>query len=202
MKKLLLPIIILLFFTSCGKKPEDDFYKVHKKITAMKSYTATAEITVYGNKGVSNYKMNQYWLGPNKIKLETTEPSFLKGKTLVYDGQKWKVNHPQLNESYEINSLSSDDQMVYIGVLQGSILSGEDTKYKYINRNGNDYIEVKATLQGGNEYRKTIVLLVNKKDYYPDYMEILDDKGTVRVRVRYVDFVYNGELQDSLFNIN
>lgn len=195
-------IIIFIPLVSCIRKNSDDFYKANKRLSEMKSYTATAEISVIGNKGASNYKVKQYWLAPGKLRLETMEPDFLRGKVLIYDGLKWKISHPLINQNYEIENLDYDDQVIYIGVIQASILSGEDANYRCVTRNGKQYIESRATLQGGNEYRKTVALFMNSEDYYPETMEIYDSNGELRVRVKFIDFNYNAQLEDSLFKLN
>lgn len=204
MKRLAFFILIFIFvpLVSCGRKNSDDFYRANRRLAEMKSYTATAEISVIGNKGVSNYKVKQYWCAPGKLRLETQEPDFLRGKTLVYDGIRWKISHPLINDDYEVENLNYDDQIIYIGVIQGSVLSGEDADYRCVNRNGKQYIESRATLQGGNEYRKTVALFMDGADYYPETMEIYDSQGELRVRVKFIDFNYNAQLKDSLFRIN
>lgn len=199
MKKILPILIVVVLFSSCGKKSSDDINKAIKKLSNMKSYSTLAEVTVIGNRGNSTYRVKQDYVNAEKLRLETLEPSFLKGKIMVYDGLKWKIHHPLINESYEVKTLEHDDQKIYLGVIQKSALLGKDTSYSLVNRNGVEYIEIKAALRGGNEYRKTVALFVSKGDYCPQFLEIYDANGDLRVRVKYTDFVYNGEVNGSLF---
>lgn len=191
----------MLFISSCGRDSRKEMYNAHKKIADMKSYSALADITVYGNKGTSSYKVRQYFLEPNKLRVETLEPEFIKGKISTYNGVKWKIYHPIIKKTFEMDNLKNDDELIYLGIIQKSILAGEDAEYEYTRKDENDFILVKSTIPGGSKYRNSVQLYMTKNDLCPKLMEILDDKGQVKVLVKYSEFDYNRELKDSLFNL-
>jgi outer membrane lipoprotein-sorting protein len=198
-KFFLLLILSLIFLCSCEKK--DDLYNAHKKLAEMKSYIAIADITVNSNKGTSNYKVKQYFVEPDKLRIETTEPDFLKGKVICFDGAKWKIYHPLIKQSFEADKLKNEDELVFLGILKNGILSGEDAKYKYASKDGVDYVQIKTTIPGGNDYRKYTIVYLNRKTYLPEIMEIYDENDQVRVIVKYSEFKYNEEIKSSLFNL-
>ncbi len=199
MKKILLMFIVFLLLSSCKK--DDDIYNVNKKISNMLSYSANVELLISGNKGISEYKVKQYYSEPNKLRIETIEPEFLKGKIMVYNESKWKIYHPLINSTLQIEKLKDDDELIYLGIIQKNMIAWEGVDYNYITKNGTEYVTIKCNIPGGNEYRRSAVLYVTRKEYYPEFMEILDDKSDIKITVRYYDFEYNSELGDSLFQL-
>lgn len=199
MKKITITIILFLLLSSCKKN--DDIYNVNKKISNMLSYSANAEIVINGNKGISEYKVKQFFNEPNKIRIETIEPEFLKGKIIVHDGEKWGIYHPLINSNLQIEKLKDDDEFIYLGIIQKSMAAWEDVEYKYASRNGVEYIAIKCNIPGGNEYRRSAVLYVTRNGYYPEFMEILDNKEDIKITIKYYDFEYNSKLPDELFQL-
>lgn len=199
MKKILLMIIPVLLLVSC--KRDDDIYNVNKKISNMVSYSANAEIIINSNKGVSEYKTKQYYSEPNKLRIETIEPEFLKGKIMAYNGSNWQIHHPMTGSTFQIKNLQDDDELIYLGIIQKSMIAWENVEMKYVTRNGRGYVAVSCSIPGGNEYRRSAVLYVTRKEYHPEFMEIMDDKDNVKITVRFYDFDYNAKLEDSLFQL-
>lgn len=201
MKKTI-PLILaaLLFICSC-KGPGKSNNSINT-IENMKSYSAVADITVYGNKGNSNYKVKQDFKEPRKLRIETIEPEFLKGKLLVYGGEKWKIYNPLIDEVFEVSNLKGDEELIYLGIVQKSLVTSESAKVGSETINGKRYTKIESILPSANDYRNSAVLYINKDNGCPEYMEILDINNKVRVLIKYSQFVYNRNLQDSLFNLN
>lgn len=189
----------MMVFISCNKK--DDFYNANKKMSEMKSYSAIAEITVNSNKGTSKHRVNQFFIDPNNLRIETLEPEFLKGKILCYSGQKWKVYHPLIKQTVEFDKLKEDDELTYLGVIQKRILLAEDSKYDFVRKDGIEYIQVRGSLPNANEYRKYACIYLSKENYLPQFMEIYNDKDKLMVQVRYSEFKYNADIKKELFDI-
>lgn len=200
MKKLIPIIITLLLLVSCKKTNDVDAIK--KKISNLSSYCAVSRIIIYSSKGTSEYKIQQYYLEPNLIKLETLEPDYLKGKILVTSGEAWKIYHPLINNSFLVDKLKDDDELIYLGIIQKNMISLEDVEYKKISRNGKEYITLNFKLPNGNEYRNSVILYINREEYNPEFMEILDIEGVTRVSVTYSNFQYNPKLDNSIFKLD
>ncbi len=200
MRRLSILIVMVLLLSSCDKK--DDIYNVNKKISNMLSYSAVAEITILGNKGGSEYKVKQFFIEPDKIRIETIEPEFLKGKVIVYNGEVWEMYHPMINSKFKIENLRNEDEYIYLGMLQKSIAAYENVKYEYVTREGIEYVAIKCNIPGGNEYRRSAILYMTRSGYYPEFMEILDNSENIKIRVRYLDFEYNCKLEEELFQLD
>lgn len=203
MKRLLIFIFfILLLLCSCNKRNYDGFSDAKNRLKNMKSYSALAHITVYGNKGIGEYEVKQYFVFPDKIRVETIQPSFLKGKITVFSDGKWKVYHPLIDKSFEIENLRNIDQIVYLGIIQKDLFISDDSKYKFENKDDKDLIKISCKIPKESEYGKIAVLYLDKDNYNPVMMEIVDNSQNVKVRVNYNDFDYNKNLDNSLFSLN
>ncbi|SEF60475.1 Outer membrane lipoprotein-sorting protein [Caloramator fervidus] len=197
MGKIKFLFFILVFLISCSRK--NNFDDVKQKLINMKSYSAEVEVDVYGNKGVSHYKVVQYFKEPNLVRIETNVPSFLKGKILVFDGRQYFIYHPIINQKYSIQKLKDDDVFIFLGIIDKKIfLDNSQISYKRIG--DKNYISFKVELKDST-YRKYVELFFNQDNMLPEIMTFYDEGENVRVNILYNNFKYNPTLDDSLFKI-
>ena len=203
LKKKFLPVILIVFFitfiSGCGNN--DTINNANKKLSEMKSYKACAQINISGNKGNSTYKVTQYYTEPNKLRIETIEPSFIRGKIVVCDGKKWRVYNPLISLSFDMDSLKEADQLTYLGIIQKNIFLKEDSTAKLQVKDGEKFIAIKAKIPNESIYRKTAVLYLSEETLLPEMMEILDDKNNPVVVVKYTSFQYNPKFNNEIFVI-
>lgn len=199
LKKAVFIILMSMLLISCGVR--DGNYNANKKIAEMKTYTANAEITVYGTKNDSRYVVKQYYKADDKFRIETMEPEFLKGKIIIYNGKKCTIYHPLIGQTIEINGDEDDNRFTNLGIIQKGVLAGEKAEYKAIKRDGIEYTQVKCIISDGNKYRKYAILYLEKERYIPKVLEILDEKEKVVLLIKYSSFDYNCSMDDSLFKL-
>ncbi|KMT21114.1 hypothetical protein [Clostridium cylindrosporum] len=197
--KIISSMAMVLFLVACGDKGE--CYNSHKKLMEMKSYTADATITVHGNKSSSIYKVKQTVEDPNNVKIETIEPKELKGKTVVYSENKWKVYHPLIKEVVEFDALRDIDEIIYMGIIQKKFIMSEDIKEKLTEKDGERCIEFKAKLPNSNEHRNYAKLYITEKDATPTILEIYNEDNKVTVEVKYTNFKYNPSIDKGAFKL-
>lgn len=197
MKRLIFFMSLILLFTSC--KPNDIVYRTNKKIARMNSYSALCEVTVYGNKENSKYTIKQFYKASGRMRIEVVEPDYLKGKAMVISNSKCKIYHPLINQTIIMDIDRIDERFTGIGIIQKSLITGEKSKYKEITKNGKEYVQIRCMIPDGNEYRKYAILYLGIREYSPEYLEIYDENNNLRVHVKYTDFHYNCNINDSLF---
>lgn len=197
--RLWVAIILCLFLSSCAVRSGNDGFDY--SFSKMKSYTCNAEITVYGNKQNSVYNVKQYYMEPDKVRIETLEPEFLKDKVSVYSNGSWCINHPQIGGKLTYSGSSDADGLADVGIVVKKLFCSSGAKKSMAEINGTEYIKIQAAIPGDSQFRKTAVLYFDDKKYYPVYMEILDDKNTRRVEVKYSNFVYNADIESSKFEM-
>ncbi|MCX7903919.1 MAG: outer-membrane lipoprotein carrier protein LolA [Caloramator sp.] len=198
-KTILVLVIIFAAFISCSRKIA--YEDVKKRLEEMKSYTTQADIDIYGNKGVSHYKVVQYYKEPNLIRIETNAPSFLKGKILIYDGKKYSIYHPIIEQKYFLENLKDDDVFIFLGVIDKRIFLKENSSFSSKRVDGKDYFVIKSELDESSAYRKYVEIYFNSVNLMPEIMTFYDEKENVRVNIIYKEFKYNPTIQEGLFKI-
>lgn len=194
-------ILLCLFIILSGCKRGNSLYEISKIVFEAKSYSAVADITINGNKGISKYKVKQFYTEPNKLRLETLEPNFLKGKVVILYENKWKMYHPLINASFEIPRPKDDDALILMGVIQKGVFMGEDSKlYSTVYKNVN-CVCIKSIVPGGNKFRYSSILYINKKSKLPMEMTILDEQGNINIEVSYSEFHFEEEFKSSIFTL-
>lgn len=199
MKKIFFVILIFCFiFTACS---QEDSTKEIKEITGDNTYSAIADIQIHGNKADTKYKVKQYYVYPDKIRIETLEPEFLKEKVIIKNGDQWRIIHPLMNQTISTTKLMDKNELMLIGVIEKSFF--EDCKKnltmeKFKNQT---FICIKKAFMKSNIYRSTAVLYLDKNGITPCYLNILDQNGDVKVEIKYENYEKNWKLQQGLFDI-
>ena len=183
-------VVMIFLFQGCSKPGNDDFSKVHKMLSGLEAYTVTAEIMVRGNKAVENYIVKQQFKYPDKYRLEVLRPIDKKGKITIYDGSKIWIFHPQINQSYCMENFQEVEEVsMFPGYFAKNLFNGEDAVYDIKKDGSNEYVVIKVGIPGGNSYRKSQILYIDRKDTIPVKMEILDSNDNIVVTVHYKDFL-------------
>ena len=198
-KRIIVLVVMIIFLISC--KSSKDINDISKEVFKSKGYSAVADITVTGNKGISKYKVKQYYLNPDKLRIETIEPDFLKNKILILSQGKWKIHHPLINQNLEISELKGEDTFIFMGVIQKNTFTGKDSRSTSCTFKDRKCIMLKSTIPGGNRFRHEAALYIDENAKVPLAMDILDDEGTIRIEVKYSNFIYKEEFKDSLFTL-
>lgn len=198
---ILIFISITIIFAGCGDKEVRDFTKAQKMIANLNSYTTVAEIVVKGNKLIESYVVKQYFVYPNKYRLEVISPDERKGKITIYDGERLFINHPLIKQTTILNIKEVEDMGMFLGNFAKNLFSGEDVNLEIKKDESFEYVVIKACIVGGNKYRKNQTLYIDRKDNIPVKMEITDENDDVVVTVYYKDFEYNVDIENTMFKI-
>jgi outer membrane lipoprotein-sorting protein len=184
----------------CTRQSAGDFEKAQSMLAGLETYTATAEIIVRGNKLIGTYKIRQYFKYPDKYRLEVIEPTDKTGKVTLYDGERIWIHHPQINQTFTMEGYKEvEESSMFPGYFARKLLTGETASYDLKRIGPEEYVVIKVDIPGGNNYRKTQVLYIDKSSMLPARMEILNSDGEAAVTVYYRDFIPNPRLDDNLF---
>lgn len=200
MKKIFLGVLFFcVIFCACGQK---DSTNEIKKINGDNSYTAVVAIKIHGNKADSNYKVKQYYVYPDKLRIETMEPDFLKDKTIIKNGDKWRVVHPLINQTIYTSKLMDRNELILIGIIEKSFFEDCKDNINIEEYKNKKFICIKKTFIKSNIYRNIAVLYMDKESKKPCFLNILDHKGNLAVEIEYVNYDKDNTIQESLFYMN
>lgn len=200
MKKICIVIIIIsVLFGSCKKGNE--LYDARNILATAKGYISIADITINGNKATSSYKVKQYCVYPDKLRVETIEPEYLKNKVVVHNDKRWKIYHPLINQTLIISKLMDSDEVILMGMIEKNIFLNDKTKLYDSVYEGIKCATMHIDIPNGNRFRKTAILYLDIKNGIPIAMELLDARGDLKVGIKYSHFTYNGNINEDLFNL-
>lgn len=206
LKYLLFVSIFLIgcFIVSCSLKevPKSPIEKIHEKFTTMETYGCIADVTYISNKGENTYKTKQYYKITGEYRLEITDPENVQGLVTVYDGEKVMQYNPRvLGEVVNEIPKSKNINEIFLGVFLKNYFQSEEVTLEVFNANSEGFTVLEAVIPEGGKYLSTEKLWVSNKTLNPIKLVIYDTEGKERINVKYNEFKYNINLDDSVFQI-
>lgn len=188
----LLAGILMISLTACGERSS-------KRYKPIESYTATALVTVTGNKGATVYEMKQSYRAPDSYRLEVVKPERLSGTVTVMVGQElWMKNGNTPAVPVELAGLEEGADFLfpvrflneYFAKVPQPTLQEE-----------NGTLLLTAPVPEGNQYRFHQNVLLDAKSFLPTALITYDEDGGEVLRVEFRDFQRDAELNDSVFSL-
>lgn len=191
LKKLLLILIIIpiLIFTSCNLSSEGRILnKLDKHLSKYTGYTTDLTIEISMDDEINIYKMRERNTLNNNYTLEILEPRDSKGITIEFDGEKVHIKHANIQQSITLNPVKKFDESLLIGRFFRNPQKLLNIKEEEVA--GTKYYVFRNKINDNNKYSKEQVIYLNKKDFVPHMLNILDTNGEVRVSIRYINFKF------------
>ncbi|MCG8539601.1 MAG: outer-membrane lipoprotein carrier protein LolA [Clostridia bacterium] len=196
-------ILMIVLLTGCVEKTDEEiFYRAQKKIVSLDTYRAKAKIRVYGNKAPEEYFVQQWFKAPDKYRTEVEEPEDVKGKITIYNGKKAWICQPRIGQEWLMEDFSNSvEQKMFLGYFIDNFLNTENPRLTRETFEDEDYILIETDIPGNHPYFNKKRLWFDIKKYYPHKLEVLDKDDNIRIDVKYVDFIYNEDIDDEIFTI-
>lgn len=197
-------IVICIIFSACStkEKSKSPMEKIQEKLTTMESYACIADLTYVSNKGKNTYRTKQYYKMSGEYRIEITAPEQVKGLVTVFDGKKVMQYNPRiLGEAVNEIPESKNTYEIFLGTFLKNYLQSEDVTLEVFNNNNEEYTVLEAVIPEGGKYLATEKLWVSNKTLNPTQLVIYDTEGKERIIVKYGDFKYNVNLDDTIFQL-
>lgn len=196
-------VIAIIIVTACSPKTDEEiFYDAQKKILNLNSYVCETEVKLQGNKQPSVFTAKQWYMAPDKYRIEILSPENLNGKTTIYNGKKAFVYHPRIGQNWMMqNSPDSLEEKTFLGSFMENFINSEEVKISRKKINKKEYLFLETEIPGNNPYFNKKVLWLDIEKYHPYMLQILDNKGQVRVDIKYYNFKFNEKFNEETFNI-
>jgi len=207
-------IIFILLMISTGFTVVAQYsgYTVVTDIAAFKTqFTAAAQKTVSiksdfvqeKNLGMLSEKITskgKFWFKKeNLVRMEYNQPfQYLmimnKDNVYVKDGQKENTVSSKSNKIFQqINKITVD-------CMQGTFLNNADFKSKVFESKAAYLVELTPTVKGIKEIFKTIVIIIDKKDYSVNSIQMNELSGDDTL-IKFSNKELNSNIPDALFAI-
>jgi len=170
-----------------------------QKVTSIKSdFVQEKNLSMLSEKITSQGK---FWFKKDsRVRMEYTKPfTYLmiinKDKVFVKDGQKTNTISTKSNKLFQqINKITVD-------CVQGTVLTNPDFSTRVFENKNAYLVELSPISKNLKEFFKTIVVIVDKKDYSVTNIEMNENSGDNTI-IHFVNKEMNTNLPDALFAIN
>lgn len=168
-----------------------------KALTIKSSFVQEKNLSMLSEKIVSKGK---FWFKKdNQVRMEYNQPfQYLmiinKDKVFVKDGQK------ENKVSARSNKLFQQVNKIMIDCMQGTTLSNPDFKTRVFENKTTYLLELVPVVKGLKELFKNINVVVDKKDYSANSIEMQEVSGDNTI-IRFANKELNTTIPDALFTI-
>jgi outer membrane lipoprotein-sorting protein len=188
-----------------GYKPVADMVKFKAEFSVAAKNTQTIKSDFVQEKSLSLLSekitsKGKFWFKKdNLVRMEYNQPyQYLliinKNNVFVKDGQKENKISTKSNKLFQqINKITVD-------CVQGTALSNPDFKINVFENNQGYLIELSPVTKGMKEYFKNINVVISKKDYSVNKIEMYEQSGDNTI-ISFVNKELNPAISDALFAI-
>lgn len=195
MKKAILIIIIILIGTiliSCNLQSQGRILnRLDKHLNQYTGYSTELEMTINMDGKQSRYKMRERNTLNDNYSLTVLEPKESSGILIEFDGDKVHIKHANIKQSITLNPVKKFDESLLIGRFFRSPQKLLDIKEEELLNS--DYYVFRNRIRNRNRYSREQLIYLNKKDFKPHMLNILDSDGEVRVSIKYINFKYTND---------
>lgn len=185
--------ILMISLTACDGHVGE---KISKRYKNLESYSATAVVTVNGNKGLSVYEMKQSYKAPDIYRMEVTKPHRLAGTMSLLKGKElWLKSGESSTIPIELEDLKEETDFLFPVTFLNEFFEKEPVPE--LETGTDEEILLTAPVNNPNRYRFHQNLIFDGRSLLPKAMITYDRDGNEAVRVEYRDFVRNAPIDES-----
>lgn len=170
-----------------------------KKIISLQcDFVQEKSMSMLAEKAVSKGKF--YFKRENKVRLEYLQPQknlvvMNNGKMLLQDGKK--TTQMDMHRSKVFQQLNS----IIVGSINGDLYSGKEFSVKFFENGTQVKVELKPLSKTLKNFLTTIVIVLDKKDFSAQRIEMNETSGDSTV-LTFSGKSVNGAVEESLFLVN
>lgn len=162
--------------------------KLEKTLDNYSGYETKAELEINMDEGSSFYILDEFYRHSGEIKLSILEPEENRGIVIEYRDNNIFLNNASISQSISLKNVKGINRGLLFGEIFGNIgkakFEGEEEQKDIV------YYIFSYTSKDANRYNKEKKIYMDKRDFKPYKMIILDEEGNPRAVIRYVDFEY------------
>jgi len=193
--------LICITIISCKIKTEEktSISKIQDMLLNMKTYKTTAKVTYISNKNKNTYKLKQYLKVPGQYRIELIEPENVKDLVTICDGEKIIQLENKVEKKLTVLKPNEGRTLILLESFIMNYFNTEDAVSEVYDNGIKEVTVLEATIPGESRYFVKQKLWIDNKTLVPTKLTIYDINNEASIIVKYEDFMYNIELEDSLF---
>ena len=162
----------------------------------IERYSTEVDYLVINPKGQYREKAMLFYSSKAGHRLELGEE-----RVLLYKKEGITVQDLKNNKSYELKSDYDEFyRWAFIREFITLIYTNEEVKIYSQEKEGKNYLFIELYIPGGNKHIHKGILQVNKETKAPELLTIYDSDGELRAEITYLNFKFEKELDEKLFN--
>lgn len=211
MRKMASAVIFLLglsILTACGvdgsisQSDMSAYEKIQEAIVSLESYETDAEVEYISNKGSNLYSTKQKGKMSGEYRIEVIGPERVAGNITVSDTMVVAQYNPRIAGRVSVSTAETMDRTeILVTSFIKNYLKSQEVSISAANMDESRCTVLEAQIPGDHAYLATEKLWVDNDTLKPVQLIIYDPEGGERVIVKYQNFEYNVELDDSIFKV-
>lgn len=199
-KKVFLVLMIIPLLASCSVgKTYNVYEKLYNCYNNMNSFKAKVAVTSYSNNSENKYILLQQYKYPDKTRSEYVTQEGVTNITVI-SGDSGKIisdygNNPVILEKTDI----AEKDYLMLNTFFNIYYSSEETAVTTSGGSKNREITLTAETGSSNKYRKSVELTVDCDSLNPKELKVYDDDKKLRLKVEYLEFELNPDINDDIF---
>ncbi len=199
MKKILIALTVPIALSGCAKGGGKD---VTERLIGMESYTADAEVTYISNKGEDVFQTVQYAKKDGRYCIDTLAPEEYAGTSLIYDGKLVWQKTSGSDHKIKVTSNSPERALLILYTFtENHERSMENATVTTSASPDGEHTVLEAVIPGDNRFLSTEKLWIDNDSGEPDKLVVYTAEGKEKIVVKFENFRYNENIDDSKFSV-
>ncbi|MFS0784397.1 LolA family protein [Bacillus sp. 1P06AnD] len=198
---LLVSLILILSLAACGQKSKEDVVKsLNEKVSDMKSYKATAKMTLKMGEDPQVYDVEIWYKNPDFYRVKLKNQSKDQSQMILRNKEGVYVLTPALNKSFHFQSdwpKNSSQAYLYESIVK-DIVVDKGAAFKSTDKH---YIFDTKTRYQNSKMLPTQEITLKKKDLTPVSVKIKDPDQNVLVNVDFSKVTFNPSFNKDAFDM-
>ena len=199
LKRLLFLFVCVCFFTGCGSNGSDIIKDLTKKVDNISSYNLTGVLEIINNENSYLYDVDVLFLKDNNFKVSLRNQTNNHEQIILRNSDGVFVLNPSLNKSFKFQSeWPYNNSQSYL--LQNLINDIKNDDSYIFESNDDGYIITTKVNYSNNKELVSQKIYVDK-DKNINLVEVLDQNGLVKLKMKINNIVYNSDSNVESFKL-
>lgn len=201
-KKIICLSLFVLSLSVLGCNHSSHPGTAQEKLINMTGYVCVASISHIDEESSNTYESNQVYEMAGRYRFEVTKPDHIKGLTTIYNGEKVIQYNPQIENPKAVElPVNNFRNQIFLGTFVRNYLQSEDVAMAVQKMEGQLTTMLEAVIPGGSKHMSTQRLWLDNKTGKPVRMTIYNQNEKETIKIEFIEFTYDPEINESIFTI-